>query len=470
MPGESNVAHSKGSALMCRDLTKQVSELQSQVKDMQTKLNLITERVKRDGSCQLTSLVHLLNEESLRESFSLLKKGKASGVDDETVESYGENLEENLKSLVQRMKNQSYIPKPARRTYIAKANGKMRPLGIPAIEDKIVQHGIARILEAIYESDFLDFSYGFRRHRSCHQALKALDQIIMTKPINHVIDADIKGFFDNVDHDWMMKFLGVRIGDTNLLRLIKRFLKNGYMESGKLHATNEGTPQGGVVSPILANIYLHYVLDLWMEKVVKPECRGVVEIVRYADDFVICVQYKDDATRIVSGLKARLSKFKLELAEDKTRLIEFGRFAKQNAKAKNERAATFNFLGFTHFIDKTRKNTFKLGRKTDRQKFQTKLAEMNTWLKTVRNLFVLKDIWRILRAKLRGHFQYYGVSGNHRSISRFEYYTKRLVLKWLNRRSQKKSFNWDEFTKYLVRHPLPKASIHHNFYTSFSHQ
>lgn len=435
---------------------------------MQTKLNLISERVKRDDACRLTSLVHLLNEESLKESFLMLKKGRAAGIDGETIESYSENLESNLESLVTRMKNQSYHPKPARRTYIAKANGQQRPLGIPAVEDKIVQRGIAQVLEAIYENDFLDFSYGFRPHRSCHQALKALNHIVMTKPINHVIDADIKGFFDHVDHEWMMKFLNVRIGDPNLLRLIKRFLKNGYMESGQLHATNEGTPQGGVVSPILANIYLHYVLDLWMEKVVKPQCRGVVEIVRYADDFVICVQYKDDAERILDGLKTRLEKFNLELAGDKTRLIEFGRFAKKNANANGVRASTFNFLGFTHFIDKTRKNGFKLGRKTDAKKFRTKLKEMNEWLRTIRNLIVLKDIWKILRAKLRGHFQYFGVSGNYRSIKKFEHRTKHLVLKWLNRRSQKKSFKWETFVKYLERHPLPTAAIHHNFYTSFA--
>ena len=435
---------------------------------MQTKLNLISERVKRDETCRLTSLVHLLNEESLRESFLALKRGKAPGIDGETIESYGINLDENIKSLVTRMKNQSYIPKPARRTYIAKANGKQRPLGIPAIEDKIVQRGIAQILGAIYENDFMDFSYGFRPHRSCHQALKNLDQIIMTKPINHIVDADIKGFFDHVDHEWMMKFLEVRIGDPNLLRLIKRFLKNGYMEEGRLHATPEGTPQGGIVSPILANIYLHYALDLWVEKVVKPKSRGVVEIVRYADDFVICAQYKDDAIRILDGLKARLAKFKLELAEDKTRLLEFGRFAKQNAKAKGAKAATFNFLGFTHFIDKTRKGGFKLGRKTEQKKLRAKLKEMNEWLKAARNQFVITDIWRTLRAKLRGHFQYFGVSGNHRSISSFEYHSKRLVLKWLNRRSQKKSFNWETFLKYLERHPLPTAKIHHNFYTSFA--
>ena len=249
---------------------------------MQTKLNLISEFVKRDEKSRLDSLAYLLGEENLKQCFGMLKKGKAAGIDGMSVEEYEKDLESNLKNLVSRMKAQAYRPQPVRRTYIAKANGKLRPLGIPAVEDKIVQRGIARILEAIYEVDFLDFSYGFRSHRSCHQALKRLNQVIMTQPINHIIDADIKGFFDSVDHEWLMKFLGVRIGDQNFLRLIKRFLKNGYMEEGKLHPSEEGTPQGGVVSPILANVYLHYALDLWMEKVVKPECRGAVEIVRYA--------------------------------------------------------------------------------------------------------------------------------------------------------------------------------------------
>jgi len=435
---------------------------------MQTKLNLISEFAKRDEKSRLDNLAYLLSEENLEQCFGMLKKGKAAGIDGMSVEEYGKNLESNLKGLVRRMKAQAYRPQPVRRTYISKSNGKLRPLEIPAVEDKIVQRGIARVLESIYEVDFLDFSYGFRPHRSCHQALKRLDQVIMTQPINHIIDADIKGFFDCVDHEWLMKFLGVRISDPNFLRLIRRFLKNGYMEEGKLHPSDEGTPQGGVVSPILANVYLHYALDLWMEKVVKPSGQGAVEIVRYADDFVICVQYKDEAVKILAALKERLAKFELELAEDKTRLIEFGRFAKQNAEAKDQRAATFNFLGFTHFIDKTRKGGFKLGRTTDRKKLRTKFKEMNEWLKASRNMFAIAEIWKTLRAKLRGHFQYYGVSGNSRAVRRFENQTRRMVLKWLNRRSQKKSFNWVSFIAYLERHPLPTAKIHHDFYTSFA--
>ena len=435
---------------------------------MQTKLNLISELVKRDEKCRLNNLAHILSEENLKQCFRTLKKGKAAGNDGVSVEEYGDNLDLNISSLVNKMKSQAYRPQPVRRTYIAKASGQMRPLGIPAIEDKIVQRGITDILGAIYEVDFLDFSYGFRPHRSCHHALKRLNQVIMTQPINHIIDADIKGFFDHVDHDWLMKFLGVRINDSNFLRLIKRFLNNGYMEEGKWNQTVEGTPQGGVVSPMLANIYLHYALDLWMEKVVKPRCQGAVEIVRYADDFVICVQYKAEAVKILATLKERLKKFKLELAEDKTRLIEFGRFSEQNAKAKGLRAGTFNFLGFTHFIDKTRRNAFKLGRKTEGKKLRTKLKEMNEWLKASRNMYLIVDIWKTVRAKLRGHFQYYGVSGNFRNIAKFEIQTKRLLMKWLNRRSQKKSFNWETFTVYLKRHPLPTATIHHNFYTGFA--
>lgn len=437
--------------------------------NMQTKLNLITEIAKGDSKCKINNAAYLLNVENLKECYSMLKRGKAAGIDGTSVEAYGQNLEENLSNLVERMKRQAYKPQPVRRTYIPKANGKLRPLGIPSVEDKVVQSGIARILEAIYEVDFLDFSYGFRPHRSCHQALDRLDKIIMTKPINHIIDADIKGFFDNVNHAWMMKFLGHRISDPNLLRLIARFLKNGYMEEGKVFNTENGTPQGGIISPILANVYLHYALDLWMERVIKPQCRGVVEIVRYADDFVICVQFKDEAELIHSLLKERLGKFNLELAEEKTRIIGFGRYSVANAKAKGGKPATFNFLGFTHFVDKSRSGRFKLGRKTDRKKMTAKLKEMNLWLKGIRNIALVKDWWKILRAKLAGHYRYFGVSGNFRTIKKFHHLVVRMVYKWLNRRSQKKSFNWETFKEYLHRHELPQPKIYHDFYTLYGY-
>lgn len=411
----------------------------------------------------------MLNEGGLRECFYLLKKDKAAGVDGVTFAEYEKNLDANLNDLVARMKRFSYRPQSVRRVYIPKTNGKMRPLGIPALEDKIVQQGIARILTAIYEADFEDCSYGFRPNRSCHTALDRLDKIIMQHPINHVIDADIKGFFDNVNHDWLQRCLKERIRDQSLLRYIVRFLKAGVMEAGKWSETEKGTPQGGIISPILANIYLHYVLDLWVKRVIQRQSRGVVAMVRYADDFIICVQYQDEAARILIELRKRLAKFDLELAADKTKVIGFGRFAVANAKKKGQRAGSFNFLGFTHYCDKTRKGKFKVGRTTERKRFAAKLREMKVWLKAVRNVAPAKEWWSNLGAKLRGHYQYYGVSGNFRGIQRFYFLTIRMVFKWLNRRSQKKSFNWISFVKYLRRYPLPQPKIYHDFFTLYSY-
>lgn len=436
---------------------------------METKLNLITEIAKKDRKSKINNLVYLLNEVNLTECFYKLKGGKASGIDGVSLEEYEVNLSNNLKDLIERMKRQAYKPQAVKRVYIPKANGKMRPLGIPTIEDKLVQMCIARILNAIYEVDFLDFSYGFRPNKNCHEAINAVDKQIMNNPVNHIIDADIKGFFDNVNHEWMVKFLGERIGDFNLVRIIVRFLKSGIMDKGQFNETVKGTPQGGVISPILANIYLHYVLDLWFEKVMKKKCRGYVGMVRYADDFVICVQYKEESEMIMKEMKERLAKFELELAEDKTRIIGFGRFANKNAKKNGKKAETFNFLGFTFYCDKGRKGHFKVGIKTERNKFTVKVKEMNNWLKSVRNMIRLKDLWAVFCSKLRGHFQYYGVSGNCAGIRRFYTQSIRLLMKWLNRRSQKKSFNWIQFLKYIEFHNIPKPKIHHNMYTTYSY-
>lgn len=432
---------------------------------METKLNLIAEIARKDRKCKFNNLAHNLNVTNLKECFYLLKKNKAPGIDGVRFEEYEQNLRQNLENLVFRMKQFSYRPQPVKRVYIPKSNGKRRPLGIPALEDKIVQMCITRILAAIYENDFVDRSYGFRPKRSCHDALLSLNQMIMENPVNHVIDADIKGFFDNVNHKWMVRCLEERIADKNFLRLIVRFMKSGIIEQGKYFTTDEGTPQGGILSPLLANIYLHYVLDLWMERIVKRETNGYVGFVRYADDFIICVQYKENSYAILDGLKERLKKFDLELSKEKTKVIEFGQYAAGNAKAKGERPKTFDFLGFTHFCDRTRKGAFKVGRRTARNKFTRKIQEMNKWLKYVRNTAKPAEWWSILSAKLRGHFQYYGVSGNYRGIMRYYTLTIKLIYKWLNRRSQKNSFNWKEFNKYLQRHPLPTPRIHHNFYT-----
>jgi RNA-directed DNA polymerase len=426
--------------------------------DMQTKLNLITEHTIKDKDFKFTSLAHLLNEISLKECFHMLKKNKAPGQDKVTYEEYGMYLVTNIQKLVKRMKAGKYYPQPVRRVYIPKGEGKKRPLGIPALEDKIVQMGITRILNSIFEPKFLDCSYGFRTGKSCHQALKQLDNSIMTQPVSYLIDADIRNFFDNVDHDWMMKVLGEKIADKNLLKIIKKFLKAGVMEADKLYQTKEGTPQGGILSPTLSNIYLHYILDLWMEKIVKRDTSGYVELLRYCDDFVILVQYKNEAEKILKELEERLNKFGLDLSKEKTRLIEFGRYA------KDKKPDTFDFLGFTHFCDKTRNGSFKVGRKTRRKKFNLSLKKMNSWLKAIRNRVKTRVWWKIVSAKLRGHFEYYGISGNYTAIKDFYQLTLRLIFKWINRRSQKKSMNWKQFINYLKYYPLPLPKIKHNIY------
>lgn len=430
-----------------------------------TKLALISQRAREESKCKFTSLAHLLDERFLARCYFELGRDRASGVDGISWKEYGERLPENLARLVARMKAKRYKPQPAKRVYIPKGDHSKRPLGLPALEDKIVQRGIAHILEAIYEADFLDCSYGFRPKRSCHQALDAVDKTIMTNPINHVIEADIRGFFDNVSHAWMMKCLGVRIVDPSFLLLIRRFLKAGYIEAGMVVATRRGTPQGGNLSPTLSNIFLHYVLDLWFEKRLKRQTRGTCHLVRYADDFICMVQYKDDARHIEQALRERFAKFDLELHPKKTRVISFGRYERENAQRRQRRPNTFDFLGFTHFCGTSRKGKFIVGRKTSRKKFRAKCKEMNQWLRRVRNARKAKDWWPTLAAKLRGHYQYYGISGNMLSIRRFHTLTLRMAFKWMNRRSQRKSFNWARFREYLEHYPLPKPRIVHNLYT-----
>ena len=434
----------------------------------QTKLALISKRARKEPCLQFTSLAYLLNKGFLKGCYYSLGRDRASGIDGVSWKEYGEQLDKNLENLVLRMKAKRYKPLPARRVYIPKNEHEKRPLGLPALEDKIVQKGISRILEMIYEADFMDCSYGFRPDRNCHQALSAVDKTISTRPINHVIEADIKGFFDNVSHEWMMKFLEVRIKDPSFLLLIRRFLKAGYLEADKIVTAEQGTPQGGNLSPILSNIFLHYVLDLWFEKKLKPQVRGKAHLVRYADDYVCMVQYATDAEYIEQALRERFAKFGLELHPEKTRIISFGRFERQNADNQSRKANTFDFLGFTHYCDKNRKGNFKVGRKTSRKKFHTKCKEMNNWLKKVRNYKKAKEWWPILQAKLRGHYQYYGVSGNMRSLKRFYSLTIRMALKWLNRRSQRKSFSWARFYNYLEHYPLPQPKIVHNLYAPSS--
>ena len=431
-----------------------------------TRLAFITKRSKRIPQGKIISLAHLLNEEYLQECYRELKKGKAPGIDGRTRESYtDEEIEQVIKETVHKMKIKRYRPKPVKRVLIEKLSGKLRPLGIPTVIDKIVQQGIKKILEAIYEPIFLDFSYGFRQNRNCHQALKAVHTMVMTKPINWIIDVDIKGFFDNVDHHWMIECLNQKIADPNFRSIIIKFLKAGVIQEGKYRKTDKGTPQGGILSPILANIYLHYVLDLWFEHKLKKKINGYTQIVRYADDFIIGAQTKLEAEQILKEIKVRLKKFNLEVSAEKTRIIEFGRYAKENAKNRGKRKPdTFEFLGFTHCVSTSRKGNFLMKVRTSKKRRNNSLKQMNEWLKKIRNRHKAKDIWKVLASKLRGHYNYYGVSSNSREIQNYYHKTMQLTYKWMNRRSQKQSFNWQTFTEYLKLYPLPKPALVYNMY------
>ncbi|MCP5050202.1 MAG: group II intron reverse transcriptase/maturase [bacterium] len=352
-------------------------------------------------------------------------------------------------------------------------------MGIPSLEDKIVQGAFSRILTAIYDTDFMDNSYGLRPGRNCHQALAYMDRSITAKPVNYIIDADIHSFFDNVDQTRLLELLGKRIADGKLLRYLVRFLRSGVMEEGKYYDTVKGTPQGGIISPILANIYLHYVLDLWLERTVKPSSQGYVEYVRYADDFIIMVQNQGEAHKLIEGLRRRLSRYGLNLSQEKTRLIQFGRKVKPRAVNKPlEREegdhqilpGSFSFLGFCHYCSKTRKGKFKVGRKTESKRFARAIKSIKMLLVEHRCTRKLEYLWKTIGQKLVGHYSYYGVSGNYKQVANFLYRVEVLLFKWLNRRSQRRSMNWKQFALYKRLYPLPKPKIYCNLYSIMREQ
>ena len=437
---------------------------------METKLDRIAELAAMNEQMKFTSLAHLLNVEALIKCHHELPTGKATGITGITKEQYGINLEENIKDLVERLKNKQYRPVPVRRAYIPKDDkGNTRPLGIPEYEDKIVQRGIAKILNAIYEQDFLDSSFGFRPNRNCHDALKILNVYIEKRNINYVVDADIRQFFDRIDHKWMMKFLEHRISDKSLLRIIGRFLKGGYIEEAKQYKTLEGAPQGGLISPVLSNIFLHYVLDLWFEKHVRQRCKGKAYIVRYADDFVCCFEYEEEAQAFYSALKGRLEKFGLEIAENKTKIIPFGRYAERKSlKETGRKPDTFDFLGFTHYCSKSQKGSFRVKRKTSNKKLRAKLKQWKQWVKKNRNMHMV-DIMKRLSRSLTGYYNYYCITDNSRAVEQYVREVIRILYKWMNRRSQRRSFSWEKFNKFLERFPLPYPYIKTNIYALRNH-
>ena len=423
----------------------------------------VREAAKRDKKLRFTALLHHVTPALLRASYFELKRSAAPGVDGVTWQEYGQRLEERIVDLHGRVHRGAYRAQPSKRAWIPKADGRERPLGIAALEDKIVQQAVKTVLEPIYEEDFLGFSYGFRPGRSCHNALDALWVGIMQRKVSWVLDADIRGFFDAIDHEWLLTFVEHRIADRRILRLIRKWLRAGVSEDGQWSRTTVGTPQGSVISPILANVFLHYVFDLWVNQWRKRHARGEVIVVRYADDFVIGFQYRDDAERCHRELRKRLAKFSLELHPEKTRLIEFGRFAaERRAKRGAGKPETFNFLGFTHCCGKTRKGAFLIKRRSIARRMRAKLHEIKQQLTRHMHRPVV-EVGRWLRSVVNGWFNYHAVPGNHHCLDQFRTQVARLWLHALRRRSQKgRRWTWERMAR-LIQRWLPKAQTRHPF-------
>lgn len=423
---------------------------------------------ERDPKVQFTTLWHhVYKVDALREAYFGLKAKAAPGVDRTTHAEYGKDLEANLADLSSRLRRGAYRAKPVRRVYIAKPDGRQRPLGVTALEDKIVQSATVRVLNAIYETDFLGFSYGFRPGRSPHDALDAVFVGLTQRKVNWVLDADIRGFFDTINHEWLMKFVEHRIADQRVLRHIKKWLNAGVLEDGEIQRVGKGTPQGASISPLLANIYLHYVLDLWAHDWRQKHATGDVVIVRYADDFVVGFQHRREAESFLAAAKARLGRFDLSLHPEKTRLIEFGRFAaERRAERGLGKPETFDFLGFTHACSKTRKGHYTIQRRTMRKRIRGKLAQIKHELRR-RMHDRVRDVGRWLGSVLSGHYGYYGVPLNSRSLAAMRVRITQLWYRTLRRRSQRTRIDWSKMhalaDKYLprpvIRHPWPDQRL-----------
>ena len=425
-------------------------------------LDRVREVARRDKDARFTALLHHVTLDRLHEAYRALRPQAAAGTDGVTWASYGRDLESNLKDLHARVHGGAYRARPSRRVYIAKAAGRLRPLGIASLEDKIVQRAVVEVLNAVYEADFLGFSYGFRPRRSPHDALDALATGIYKKKVNWILDADIRDFFSKLDQAWLMKFVEHRIADKRVLRLARKWLAAGVIEDGNWSQTTEGTPQGGSASPMLANVYLHHVLDQWARQWRKRHARGDMIIVRFADDFIVGFQHQGDAKQFLHDLRERFAKFSLELHPDKTRLIEFGRFAARTRAARGVgKPETFAYLGFTHICGKGRSGQFWLKRTTIAKRMRAKLAEVYDRLKRGRHR-PIPEQGRWLASVMRGHLAYYAVPGNSRAIQAFRYQVTRRWLKALRRRSQRHSLNWERMVR-LAQRWLPPANIRHPY-------
>jgi group II intron reverse transcriptase/maturase len=428
-------------------------------------LERVRQAARKDRKQRFTALLHhIYDVERLRTAYLSMKKDAAAGVDGETWEHYGETLEANLQDLSQRLKRGAYRARPVRRVYIPKVGkpGELRPLGVPALEDKIVQRATVEVLNAIYEQDFLGFSYGFRPGRSPHQALDALAVGIGTRKVNWVLDADIRKFYDTLDHGWLVKFIEHRVADRRVVRLTQKWLNAGALEEGKRVHSEMGTVQGGSISPLLSNIYLHYVLDLWVQQWRQKQAHGEVIFVRFADDFVAGFEHRHDAEQFLAELRERFAKFGLELHADKTRIVEFGRYAERNRRNRGDgKPGTFNFLGFTHSCGKTRRGHFTVLRQTMRQRWQAKLRVLKEELRR-RMHTPLQEQGTYLRSVLLGHFRYYGVPLNGPALCAFRFAVGRLWCTVLRRRSQGNHLPWRRMQRFITRW-FPSARIYHPY-------
>lgn len=399
-------------------------------------------------------MINRVNYDSLLSEHKRQDSKKAKGIDGVSKWDYEENLDENLKNLVQKMKEFSYRPQPVLRTYIPKPNGDLRPLGIPSYEDKLVQGVMGDILTQVYEPRFLDCSYGFRPGRGQHQAIKKINDLIMHKRVNFILDCDIKSFFDNIGHSWLIRFLEHDIADKNFIRYIVRIIRSGIVEDGVYRKSVKGVAQGELISTVLSNVCLHYVLDLWFEKKIKSELKGEAHLVRFADDFVIMFQYKEEAYKVYSLLEERLKAFGLELAKDKSRILPFGRFSKSNDK--------FDFLGFNHFNSKTRQGFYTVGHKVAKKKVKMFKDKLKEWLRNNRNVLKFEELMDKLNTKLTGVYRYYGINGTLPYLRALHNYAMYATHKWLNRRSQRKSFTLEKYYKVwqeMIRPPRIYVNI-----------
>jgi group II intron reverse transcriptase/maturase len=406
--------------------------------------------------------MHLFNEESLAGCFHALEGRKAVGIDKINKAEYGRDLEDNLRNLVERMKRMAYRPGPVRQVLIPKDDkaGGFRPLGISNFEDKLVQGMMHKVLESIYEPVFLDCSYGFRPGRGCHDALRALTGHLYRYEVESVIDVDLANYFGSVDHGLLLELLSERIKDYRLLRYLVRMFKAGVLAEGDLQVSDEGVPQGSLCSPVLANIFAHYVIDLWFEETVKTHCRGRVALFRYCDDIVICCQYETDAQRIHQALAGRLANHRLRLNETKTKRVAF---SKRRMKV-GQRSPSFEFLGFLIYWGYSRNGAVIPKVKTSGSRLCKKLKRVRAWAEEVRHQYRLPELWARFCDKLSGHARYYGVSFNLRRVKTFFYWATRILFKWLNRRSQRKSFNWEQFGRFIKAHPLPTLRVYHSLF------